>query len=114
ILNTGVGGWDPNQYRIELKRILGIRAVDGILVFIYLGNDVIEKRVENYPPRQPVERHRFKFPTRFDWGSLVESIAYPINDFLEVRSHLFILTKSRLRYGLMRLGLTAEYFPESL
>jgi lysophospholipase L1-like esterase len=114
ILNTGVAGWDPNQYRIELERILGNISVDGILTFVYLGNDIVQERLESYRARQPVQQHSLQFPKRLSWSGLTESIAYPINDFLEVRSHLFIFTKNRLKYALMRVGLTAYYFPTSL
>lgn len=114
ILNTAVGGWDPNQYRIQLERLLKVNPVDGIIVFVYLGNDVIEKRVDNYAPRQPAERHSLRLPKSLKWNEFVTAIAYPINDSLEVRSHMFILVKNRLKYVLMRAGLTAYYFPDSL
>jgi lysophospholipase L1-like esterase len=114
ILNAGVGGWTPNQYRIELERILGIRSVDGVLVFVSLANDIIEARVDSYRPREAVKRHSLRFPKGLGWSELVEAIAFPINDFLEVRSHLFILAKNRLQYALMRVGLTASYFPKAL
>src|SRR4029450_2715482 len=41
ILNTGVGGWDPNQYRIQLEKIIGTRRINGVVVFVFLGNDII-------------------------------------------------------------------------
>jgi hypothetical protein len=114
VLNAGVGGWDPNQYRIELERILGVRSVDGLIVFIYLGNDIVDSHVEDYEPRRPVERHYLRVPQRLEWRELVLSIAYPINDFLETRSHLFVLFKRRLKYVLMRVGLTPYYIPDVL
>jgi hypothetical protein len=114
ILNTGVGGWDPNQYRIQLERILGNRRVEGVIVFVFLGNDIISYHAENYPPRQAIPRHALRLPSSLEWKELVTAVAYPINDFLEVRSHLFILVKTRLKYSLMRMGLTAYYFPQML
>jgi hypothetical protein len=113
ILNTGVGGWDPNQYRIQLMR-LGDRPIDGILVFVYLGNDVVGERVQSYPARPPVARRTLRVPRSFAWKELVAATAYPLNDFLEVRSHLFILFRTRLKYVLMRVGLTAYRFPDTL
>jgi len=114
ILNTGVEGWDPNQYRIEAKRILENRHVDGFLVYVYLGNDIVQYRYDGVPARQQVERHNFKIPTKLNWPSFVGGIAYPLNDFLEVRSHLFIFMRNRLRFVLMRLNLSAYGFPEFL
>jgi hypothetical protein len=114
ILNTGTGGWDPNQYRIQLEKILEKRPVNGVVVFVYLGNDIIGRVASNYPPRQPIVRHALRLPKSFEWNELVAAVAYPINDFLEVRSHLFILVKTRLKYTLIKMGLTAYYFPPTL
>jgi hypothetical protein len=114
ILNTGVGGWDPNQYRIKLAEILEKRRINGVVVFVYLGNDITDKHVENFPPRQPLARHSLRLPHSLKWNELVDAICYPINDFLEIRSHLFILVKTRLKYTLMKMGLTAYYFPPTL
>lgn len=116
ILNTGVGGWDPNQYRIQLEKILGNPhiSINGVVVFVYLGNDIIGYHTDNYPPRQSVVRHALRLPNRLEWNELVAAVAYPINDFLEIRSHLFILVKTRLKYALMKMGLTAYYFPRTL
>lgn len=114
ILNAGVGGFDPNQYRMILENILGRRSVDGVIVFVYLGNDVIQRREEDYQPKQPAERHLLRMPASLQWRELVDALAYPVNDMLEVRSHLFILAKNSLKYGLMRVNLTAYSFPVSL
>jgi hypothetical protein len=109
-----VGGWNPNQYRIYLNQILGQRSVDGIIVFVYLGNDIVSKRIEHYQPRQHAPRHSLKLPAGFAWSDWKEAVFYPINDALEVRSHLFMLLKNQLQYELMRLGLSDHYFPKAL
>jgi hypothetical protein len=114
ILNAGVGGWDPNQYRIQLEKSLKTRRIDGVVVFVFLGNDIISHHADNYPARQAIPRHALKLPSSLEWHELIAAVGYPINDFLEVRSHLFILVKTRLKYALMRMGLTAYYFPEML
>jgi len=114
ILNTGVAGWDPNQYRIQLKKILGSSDIDGVVVFVYLGNDIIGKHASNYPPRQPIVRHALRLPRSFEWNEWVAAVAYPLNDFLETRSHFFILVKTRLKHTLIKMGLTAYYFPPTL
>lgn len=114
ILNTGVAGWDPNQYRIQLGKILEHDRINGVIVFVFLGNDIIGKHVDNFPPRRPTKRHALRLPNSLEWKELVDAIGYPINDFFEVRSHLFILVKTRLKYTLMKMGLTAYYFPSML
>jgi hypothetical protein len=55
--------------------------------------------------------HPLRFPRHLGVAEFIDAVLYPINDFLEVRSHLFILVKSRAEPLLMKLGLTAEYFP---
>lgn len=114
IVNAGVEGWGPNQYRNEMQRILDTSRVDGVLVFLYLGNDIGRTVVDRFPPRKPIERHVLRVPRSLAAEELVNAIAYPVNDFLEVRSHLFILARTRLKFLLMRLGLTAYYFPRTL
>ncbi|HEV8198673.1 MAG TPA: hypothetical protein VGS03_01485 [Candidatus Polarisedimenticolia bacterium] len=114
IWNSGVAGWNPNHYRIELQRVLDTSSPDGVLVFIYLGNDIIENVAASYPPRQPDERHHFRWPRSLALSDWVEALGYPVNDFLEVRSQLFIFARTRLKYLLMRLSLTPYTFPETL
>jgi hypothetical protein len=114
IWNTGVSGWDPNQYRLEMQRVLDASPPDGVLVFVYLGNDIIERVAAAYPPRQPDERHHLRWPRSFALSEWVEAFGYPVNDFLEVRSHLFIFARTRLKYLLMRLSMTPYTFPDTL
>ncbi|HYV20231.1 MAG TPA: hypothetical protein VFC25_14495 [Verrucomicrobiae bacterium] len=114
IWNSGVAGWDPNQYRIELRRVLDTSRPDGVLVFVYLGNDIIAKVTAAFPSRQPDERHRFRWPRGLGLREWVNALGYPINDYLEVRSHLFIFARTRLKYLLMRLSMTPYTFPDTL
>ncbi|HET8945615.1 MAG TPA: hypothetical protein VFQ07_01420 [Candidatus Polarisedimenticolia bacterium] len=114
IWNTGVAGWNPNQYRIELQQVLDTSSPDGVLVFVYLGNDIIPSAAASIPPRQPDERHHFRRPRSLALREWVEALGYPINDALEVRSHLFILARTRLKYLLMRLSMTPYVFPDTL
>ena len=114
VRNTGVGGWDPPQYLIEARRTLGREHFDLALVAVYLGNDIVPERIERYAPRAPVEVHRLHLPRQLSGREFIDAVLYPINDFLEVRSHLFILLKTRLQALRTRLGLTAEEFPVGL
>ena len=114
IRNTGVGGWDPPQYLIEARRTLGREHFDLALVAVYLGNDIVPERIERYAPRAPVEVHRLRLPRQLSGREFIDALLYPVNDFLEVRSQLFILLKTRLQALRTRLGLTAEEFPVGL
>lgn len=114
VRNTAVGGWDPDQYLLQLRRSLERDTFKLAIVVLYLGNDVIEFRRERVGARQPDPVHHLRFPRAIAWGEIIDAILYPVNDFLEVRSHLFIFGKTRLRDMLIRMRLSALYFPSTL
>ncbi len=109
--NSGVGGWSPNHYLIQARSFLEKNDVDLGIVFFYIGNDVVKKKVEKFSPKQPHIVRKLKIPEDLTFHSFKYGIFYPINDYLEVRSHLFLFLKNRLSGLLMKLGLTAYYFP---
>lgn len=111
VRNAGVDGWDPSQYAIRLAGRLADDPPDLVVVAFYLGNDMIRARRDHVPPRTPVEVHRLRWPRSLGRGEIVDALLYPVNDALEVRSHLFALVKARLRGVLLRLGLSADYVP---
>jgi hypothetical protein len=111
VRNAAVDGWDPRQYYLRVRRALASEEYHAVLVFLYLGNDVITDTTYYIAPRTPKEVHPLRWPRSLTAGELIDAILYPINDALEVRSHLFILFKRRFDALLMRLGLTAAYFP---
>ena len=112
VRNTGVGGWDPPQYVLQARAALSREPFDLVLVVVFLGNDVVRRRIEDLPARPPTEVHEFRLPNRASYSEIKDALLYPLNDTLEVRSHLFILLKVRLGVLLMRLGLSAEFFPD--
>lgn len=109
--NAGVGGWSPEQYRIRVAALLRETKFNAALVAVYLGNDVMQWRTSSYKPRTPTDLHTLRLPRRLSAREFVDALLYPVNDFLEERSHSFVLLKRRLETLRMRLGLTAAYFP---
>jgi lysophospholipase L1-like esterase len=114
VRNGGVDGWEPSQYLLRARKELAQNNYDLLIVAFYLGNDVIPKATEHFPPREAIDVHRLQLPSTLAWKDWVNSLLYPVNDWLEVRSHLFVLLKSRLRGVLLRLGLSADYFPRGV
>jgi hypothetical protein len=112
VVNAGVGGWDPNQYLLELRQMIRRDRFDMAVVFLYVGNDIVMEARSPYPPRQPVKSHHLRLPTKMRFEEWIDATLYPINDFLETRSHAFILLKNRFAFLLARVGLTARHFPE--
>ena len=112
VRNTGVPGWDPPQYLIRTRQMLAQEEFALVVVFVYVGNDVVPRRRDYIPPREPVPARPFRLPRAPTSGEVIDALFRPTNDALERHSHLFVLLKDRLRPLLMRVGLTAEYFPE--
>lgn len=111
ILNTGVSMYNPNHYLMLTRKELSKRDFNLVIVFIYMANDVIDERTSYYPPLAPTSKKALRIPKNFSKREIVDAILYPVNDFLESRSHLFVLFKDRARTLLARLGLTPYYFP---
>lgn len=112
--NAGVGAWDVSHYLMQARRQLPKDEYDLVLVAVYLGNDLVRERNDYFPPRAPVRRAALRLPRALSSSEMVEAFARPVNDFLEQRSHLFILFKNTLQAVLMRMGLTARYIPEEI
>lgn len=109
--NTGVGGWEPSQYLLQASRSLARERYELVLVSVYVGNDAVSARVENFAPRPLIGDNSFRLPQRATWSEFVEAIAYPLNQYLEERSHLFVFLKTKASTLRMRLGLSRLYFP---
>lgn len=114
VWDAGVDGWDPPQYLIRTGQLMAAHHFQLEIVALYLGNDVISRRVEYRPPRTPAQRHHFRFPRNLSKHELVDALLYPINDFLEVRSQLFIFMRTRLQNVLMDVGLTPMSVPPGI
>jgi len=114
VVNTGVGAWDPPQYYLQARALLGKRSFDAILVSLTLLNDIVLKRPDRFLPRAPTELHHFRVPGHLTFTEFADALGYPINDYLVEHSQLFVFFKLRLRLELMRLHLTAYTFPNVL
>lgn len=110
VRNAGVGGWDPDQYLIYARRALAAARYDLVIISLFMENDIIPEPRDVVPPRPPTQVHHFRWPRRAAWREMVDAWFYPVNDFFEVRSHLFVFIKSRLQTPFMRLGLTEAAF----
>jgi hypothetical protein len=114
VWNAGVAGWDPPQYYLQARRTLEAGGhFDIILVAVFLGNDVVLRR-QYLRPWQADQLHVLRFPRRLTRAEIVDALLYPINDFLEERSHLFVFLKNRSQNLLMRAGLTTIEVPAEL
>ncbi len=111
--NAGVSGWNPNQYYLEARRILneGKPEIDHVLVFLYEANDLVHREKELFVKRDKHNTRPFRIPKNLNKGELTNSILYPLNNFLEKKSQLFILLRTRSNKLMSKLGLSSAYFP---
>ena len=109
--NTAVGGWDPDQYLIQARHSFSQNKYDAVLVSLYVGNDIISRARSVVPARPPVEVHHVRLPRSLAYSEFVDALLYPVNDWLEARSHLFLFVKNRLSSLRVQLGLSALELP---
>lgn len=87
-----------------------------MIVFFYLRNDIITQTLDDYPLRYVNTRHHFRRPNYLSLSEFIDAFIYPINDYLEERSHLFILFRNSattIRQTVLNLrgGTPSEIFP---
>jgi hypothetical protein len=111
--NSGSAGFSINHYRILLENLLEDNEYDVVLVFLNPSNDLVPEPMDYYEP-SPVEERHLRLPAALTASELKNAVLYPINDWFESNSHLFVLGKSRMRTVLAQLGLTGYYFPWAL
>lgn len=114
VRNTGVGGWSPNEYLIQGRKSLKREPIDLVLTAIFMGNDLVTWKPGPNPPRAPAEVHHFRLPRNLGYSELVDAVLYPANDWLELRSQLFILVKHQSKVVMMRFKLTGTDLPQEI
>ncbi|ODS34594.1 MAG: hypothetical protein SCARUB_00329 [Candidatus Scalindua rubra] len=102
VLNMGVDGYDPYRYLLTWKQIGRNYKPDLVLLGFFVGNDYVEKPKKIVPGRPKSSYHGIK------------AVLYSINEFLESRSHLFILLRTSFESIRIRLGLSDKYLPRIL
>jgi lysophospholipase L1-like esterase len=114
VVNTGVSGSSPNRYRIANRLELARRPYAAVVVFLFLGNDVVGRRVEDRPPRAPTPQHPLRWPADLSYRAFVDAVVHPLYTRLREHSHLLVLLKERWLGAAIRLGLTDHVFPSVL
>jgi len=112
--NAASANFDMNGYRLRLERIIDQEAYDLGLVFIYVGNDVVQDVIDNSPANNPAPPPVLRLPRNLSRREIENAIFFPINNTLETSSHLFVLFKDRASALLARLGLSRRSFPDEL
>lgn len=112
IRNAGVGGWTPAQYLTQARRLLPNEDYGLVITAIYVGNDAMPRRVDYLPPRPVTERHHFRLPRALNGREFVDALLRPVNDVLEISSHLFVLLRNEMKTLRMMTGTSPLYLPD--
>jgi len=105
--NTAVAAYNLNHYYLISKKQLSKNSYDLGIVFLSIANDIEPTQIKNrFPSWSYTHPHKFKVIKKINKDEIVNNILYPINDFFEVRSHLFLFFKYRLTNVLAKYGLT--------
>lgn len=111
VVNTGVSGTTPNHYRLFAERELARQPADAVVIFLFVGNDVVSHRRDELPKRPPQPREALRWPRGASADELVSAWVHPLYTALREHSHLVVLAKSRGLGLMVRLGLTDHSFP---
>jgi hypothetical protein len=102
------GGWDPSHYLLATRKHVQRMRPAAVLVGVFLGNDIIDRHVDHWQPREAIVRNRFRLPRDLSPREWVRAFLLPVNDFLETRSHLYVLARRSMAGVRMRLGLAPQ------
>lgn len=109
VTSVGVRDWNPNHYYLRARDELAEDDYDLVLVFVFVGNDIISGARTYYPAR-PRRARPIRMPRSVDYRELVDAWIHPIHLQLRVqlraRSHLAVLLNRRFLNLALRLGLS--------
>ena len=98
-LTMACGGYGVEHYLAILENIGLQYEPDLVILAIYVDNDVTDRLVIG--AEEAKSERSFK-----------NDFLYPINNWLEERSHAFVFVRERLDYPLWKVGLRPYYFPQ--
>jgi len=110
ISNAGVAGWSPNHYLIETKNILSRDSYNLAIIFLFIQNDIVKRKIDRFDKNEYTRWHKFKFPTRLD--HIFQFVLLPLNDRLSHISHFWVFLKRKSRFIRMKFGLSGHNLPE--
>jgi NAD(P)-dependent dehydrogenase (short-subunit alcohol dehydrogenase family) len=111
VRNAGVGGWAPAQYLSHARALFEREKYRLVITALYVGNDAVPLRTDYTAPRRTAERQQFRLPKELSKADFVNATLRPLNDALEIRSHLFVMVRKELETFRMKAGMSPQYFP---
>lgn len=131
VVNAGTDGWTPVHYLLKARKELRRNEYDLVLIFLYLGNDLINERQLRWNtilhklqnnlelgvddvPEELRKEPLLRLPNQLELREFTAAILLPVNNYLARRSHLFLLAKFPAHLTLIDMGLTTRYFLDNL
>ena len=111
-VSAGVSGWNPEHYLAKEKLELSRIDYDLVLIFLFTGNDFLEKRMNSIHPRVQYDSPKFRLLKNFNFQEFVDSMVYPMYTILRQHSHLIVFLKNRFLEVAVRSGFTKMHFPK--
>lgn len=112
---AGAGAYCPGQYVGQARQRLapGSPHYDLVILNLYVGNDFVES-AEGIPPSAVVAVPRLEWlPHTLSWQGLFDWL-YPVNEWLEARSHLYVALRTAIRRLLDPEGVSRYGIPVAL
>jgi hypothetical protein len=103
VVNAGVGGWDPNQYLTATRQELEASSYELVLIFVYLENDVVSRRVASYPAATNLTAPPLR-PFEDGAARTLDVLGLRLQALLRAHSHVFVLSQNLLELRRSRSG----------
>jgi len=107
VVNAGMDGYHPYQYLKMLQKYGPEFKPDIVLVAFYVENDFYLREIAHRAVRKGLLASNENEPF-----SLKRNLLYPLNQFLESHSHLFVFLRVRFDNLLWKLGLRPYEFTD--
>ena len=110
--NAGVMGYDPNQYLINLKRILKTNTYDLVIVNWFLENDCVDSTFDYLPAIDESQLKDVNFSRFLDWRQFGVNVLRPLNEWSERRFHAYVYFKGRFKRAFAQVSDDVQYMPD--
>ena len=112
VVNTGVGAWGPNNYRVKTQQELARTDYDLVLLFLYLKNDLTSESIESFPPTTGLTPPSLTFDQSF--AENLNALRILIYAKLEQHSHLYRFFENSIALLNARAGAANDFLPKEI
>lgn len=110
--NAGVMGYDPNQYLLNLNRLLQRQSYDLVIVDWFLENDCVDTTFNYLPPINEDQLQDVNFSHFFNWRHFGVNVLRPLNEWSERRFHAYVFFKDRFKRAFAQFSDDVQYIPD--